>query len=194
MYKYIVTLSLLFSSLQVFGQKGQTVVLDGIIMDISQSIDTNYSPIHREYTVFMEKNSFTSNTILHFSFGQEKDASRQNLNVLDHIKITTALVPVKEQLTNLVCFSLKKQKNFQRILVFNKNVSPDLALKQLSGKDIYFLEGMDSSRGKNYFYSTGPKFILNFFSQASMLSFEKVIKKDPLVYEIYPPHWEIQKD
>jgi len=54
---------------------------------------------------------------------------------------------------------------------------------------------MDSSRGKIYFYSTGPKYIVTFKDEDQKYSFER---KNyfflPEIHEIYEPDWDIQKD
>ncbi|MCK7556811.1 hypothetical protein MKQ70_18015 [Chitinophaga sedimenti] len=52
------------------------------------------------------------------------------------------------------------------IAVFKKEVEAASAEAMLSGLQVKYRKGMDSSRGKLYFYSTGPKFILTFETEA----------------------------
>ena len=80
------------------------------------------------------------------------------------------------------------------IVVFNKDVSEEDAeaiLKEHEG--ISFKSGMDSSRGKVYFYSTGPKFIVTVESDKRS-AFLNNIKENPDLHEIYVADWEKTKD
>lgn len=54
--------------------------------------------------------------------------------------------------------------------------------------------GMDSSRGKLYYYKTGPKFIVTFDSNEDREAFRSATQDRPEIYEVYTPDWTIQKD
>ncbi|MFN8415621.1 MAG: hypothetical protein U0U66_04735 [Cytophagaceae bacterium] len=54
---------------------------------------------------------------------------------------------------------------------------------------------MDSSRGKIYFYSTGPKYFITFTDEDHQYTFEKEHYQFlPEIHEIYEPVWDITKD
>ncbi|HEY5370763.1 MAG TPA: hypothetical protein VIJ75_17390 [Hanamia sp.] len=87
-----------------------------------------------------------------------------------------------------------KQDRIELILVFKKEIGLRKAqniLKEIGAK---YREGMDSSRGKKYFYNTGPKFILTFETAEEKNKFESKYQGLTEVHEIYAPDWGIQKD
>ena len=60
--------------------------------------------------------------------------------------------------------------------------------------EVKYREGMDSSKGKIYFYKTGPKFILTFETEQEKNKFEREYQSLKEIYETYSPDWEIRKD
>jgi len=81
------------------------------------------------------------------------------------------------------------------IIVFKKNVTEAQAEKLLQSFHVTFREGMDSSKGKIYYYATGPKFIITFDNAAQREEFgRKRYYFLPEVHQIYEPDWDIQKD
>ena len=87
-----------------------------------------------------------------------------------------------------------KTEKIELIVVFEKNIELPGALKILDKSGIKYREGMDSSKGKIYFYNTGPKFILTFKTQKGKEDFTTSHQKTGEIYEIYTPDWSIQKD
>ena len=88
----------------------------------------------------------------------------------------------------------ENEKN-ELIVVFKKDVTPDDAESMLKTAGIpKYREGMDSSRGKIYFYSTGPKFILTFDSPEEKEKFMSANKGRDKIHEIYTPDWTKRKD
>ena len=88
-----------------------------------------------------------------------------------------------------------KQKAEELIIVFKKSVSEEKSLEMIQSFGFPFREGMDSSRGKIYFYSTGEKYILTFKDADELMAFR--MKRHQFlseVHEIYEPDWDIQKD
>lgn len=80
------------------------------------------------------------------------------------------------------------------IVVFKKDVSEeksDSLLRQYN--NISFKSGMDSSRGKSYFYSTGPKYIVSIEDNEAE-NYIKHLTSNPYVHEIYEADWTIEKD
>lgn len=63
----------------------------------------------------------------------------------------------------------------------------------LKAYNLPFREGADSSRGKLYYYNTGPKFILH-VPKDRLGEVTADLKKHPLVFEVYEPDWTKQKD
>ena len=80
------------------------------------------------------------------------------------------------------------------ILVFKKNISSEKAEIFLNSTGVPYREGMDSGRGKIYFYNTGPKYILTFKTKQERKQFEREYQNSEEVHEIYIPNWKIQKD
>lgn len=64
----------------------------------------------------------------------------------------------------------------------------------LEATRIPYRKGMDSSRGKIYFYSTGPKFILTFADEVQREKFIGAYQATENIHELYEPDWDIQKD
>ncbi|MBS1646560.1 MAG: hypothetical protein JST67_04405 [Bacteroidetes bacterium] len=85
-------------------------------------------------------------------------------------------------------------EKIELIVVFKKEVELKEAEAFLTKTKVKFREGMDSSRGRIYFYKTGPKFILTFETAQERKKFEKKYKSAEEVYEIYEPDWDIRKD
>lgn len=87
-----------------------------------------------------------------------------------------------------------KIEKIETIIVFKKNVEINIAESLLDSLKVKHRYGMDSSKGKGYFYKTGPKFIVTFKTlnekQKFILDCQKVIE----IFEIYTPNWEIIKD
>jgi hypothetical protein len=80
------------------------------------------------------------------------------------------------------------------IVVFKKETPEKKAEEFMESTGYPFSEGMDSSRGKAYFYKTGNKYFILFPSEKTQLGFLKKYSEHELVYEIYKPDWKIQKD
>jgi hypothetical protein len=80
------------------------------------------------------------------------------------------------------------------IVVFKKEITGAFAEELLTKAGVIFHSGMDSSRGKLYFYKTGPKFIVTFESEEQKDVFQKKYENAEAIYEIYKPNWDIQKD
>ncbi|MHA1299340.1 MAG: hypothetical protein ACTSO9_07895 [Candidatus Helarchaeota archaeon] len=80
------------------------------------------------------------------------------------------------------------------IVVFKKDVDLKDAENILNKfKEIDFHEGMDSSRGKAYFYRTGPKFIIK-ISDEKKNKFIKEIERISELYEVYIADYSTYKD
>ena len=79
------------------------------------------------------------------------------------------------------------------VVVFQKNVTPKRAGKVMQRFGVPFHEGMDSSRGKTYFYHTGPKYIARVTAEKipPFLKDCAAIKK---IHECYLADWNIVKD
>lgn len=87
-----------------------------------------------------------------------------------------------------------KDDKIELILVFKKDISLRKAKTFLNKTSVPYREGMDSSRGKIYFYNTGPKFILTFGAEQERNQFELKYQNSEEVHEIYIPNWKIRKD
>ncbi|HNB98024.1 MAG TPA: hypothetical protein PLS71_07280 [Leptospiraceae bacterium] len=79
----------------------------------------------------------------------------------------------------------KKNPNLERILVYKKEVKDLEIQNHLQTLNCFYTKGMDSSKGKKYYYKTGKKYILRFLTKESFLAFPKLQSKNPLIYEIY---------
>jgi hypothetical protein len=86
------------------------------------------------------------------------------------------------------------EERIELVIVFKKEIELDKALAILDGTGIKYRKGMDSSKGKIYFYSTGPKFILTFETNERKDAFITEYENKKEVYEIYAPDWAITKD
>ena len=88
---------------------------------------------------------------------------------------------------------MKKDK-IELIVVFKKDIDLQNAQAILNNTGVKYREGMDSSRGKLYYYSTGPKFILAFETEQRKelinSEFENMIE----IHEVYTPDWDKCKD
>lgn len=80
------------------------------------------------------------------------------------------------------------------IVVFKKDILKEDAQRLLEATGIPCRKGMDSSRGKIYFYSTGPKFILTFEDETQRKKFIGEYHGTENIHEVYEPDWDIQKD
>ena len=81
------------------------------------------------------------------------------------------------------------------IVVFKKDVTLDEADSMLKNSEVgSYRKGMDSSRGKIYFYSTGPKFILTFDTAQEKEKFMSDNKGAAIIHEMYTPDWTKRKD
>lgn len=78
-------------------------------------------------------------------------------------------------------------------VVFKKKVSQKRAETILHSLNFPFHEGGDSSRGKIYFYRTGPKFLMN-IPKEEIGRVKAELEAMPEVHEAYFPNWKIQKD
>lgn len=78
-------------------------------------------------------------------------------------------------------------------VVFKKEVLLEEAKKIMEEFDLPFSEGSDSSRGKAYFYSTGPKFIIH-VNDVDISGFILRCKDNKKIHECYEPNWDIMKD
>ncbi len=87
-----------------------------------------------------------------------------------------------------------KSSKIELVVVFKKEVELTVAEQFLDSTGIPYREGMDSSRGKLYFYKTGEKFILTFETSDQREKFMTTHEGSELIYEIYKPNWNIQKD
>lgn len=86
-------------------------------------------------------------------------------------------------------------REFELIVVFKKYVTVERAEEVLRDNGVtVYREGMDSSKGKIYFYSTGPKFIVTFSSLEQKEKFAGANKNHKDIHEIYTPDWNLQKD
>lgn len=79
------------------------------------------------------------------------------------------------------------------VIVFKKEISSTAAKQVMNRIGNDYRPGMDSSRGKAYFYKTGPKFIMHIGSDRKSYEMSR-LKKINEVYEVYEPDWKIQKD
>ncbi|WP_299464380.1 hypothetical protein [uncultured Microscilla sp.] len=85
-------------------------------------------------------------------------------------------------------------KNNALVVVFKLKQTEDNCNHLLQQWNCTYYSGMDSGKGKKYFYSTGPKFIVNFPNKTQAQAFIDEHKKMPEIHEIYPPDWGIFKD
>ena len=86
------------------------------------------------------------------------------------------------------------EEKIELVIVFKKEIEMDNAKAILDVAKINYRKGMDSSKGKIYFYNTGPKFILTFTTTQQRDEFMAAFKGKKEVHEIYRPDWSITKD
>jgi len=114
---------------------------------------------------------------------------KQKLNETDTYKIFLLIIEKNRN------YQIKmKDDKIEFILVFTKNTGLRKAKTILDKIGVTYREGMDSSRGKIYFYNTGPKFILTFETEEEKSEFESKYQDVKEIHEIYTPDWTIQKD
>ena len=89
---------------------------------------------------------------------------------------------------------MQQPTKHELIIVFRQGVSLEKGAEILRAAQVNYREGMDSSRGKAYFYRTGPKFILTFASASEKEKFREQYEQLQGVYEIYLPDWNMRKD
>ena len=75
------------------------------------------------------------------------------------------------------------------VIVFKKDITHDQAKMIMDRFNLIYHEGMDSSRGKSYFYKTGPK--IEPEQKKSLIS---KLNKYTEIYEVYLANWKIIKD
>lgn len=88
----------------------------------------------------------------------------------------------------------KVRESISVVVVFKKEISEKTANTIMDNLEYPHWEGMDSSKGKKYFYSTGKKFFLLFPSEKEKKEVLKKMKPLKEIHEIYTPDWNIQKD
>ena len=81
----------------------------------------------------------------------------------------------------------------EMIVVFKKIVPIEVASRIMDSLERPYNEGMDSSRGKIYFYKTGPKFRVK-ITPDEVPEFTEHLGRLSEVYEIYKANWNIVKD
>lgn len=81
----------------------------------------------------------------------------------------------------------------EMVVVFKKKIPLEAAGKIMDAQGCPYREGMDSSRGKIYFYKTGPKFRVE-VKQDEFQEFVKRLERLSEVYEVYKANWNIIKD
>lgn len=83
--------------------------------------------------------------------------------------------------------------NIEYIIVFKKEVPLSDAELIMKKSELAFTAGSDSSKGKVYFYSTGPKFRI----ESTQDNQEKILnyfKSQNQIFEVYEANWNITKD
>jgi len=88
-----------------------------------------------------------------------------------------------------------KSNKQELIIVFKKNVHEDESERIMKSWNVKYRSGMDSSRGKIYFYATGEKYIVTFDDDDDKMKFRyNQYQFLPQIHQIYEPDWDIQKD
>ena len=87
-----------------------------------------------------------------------------------------------------------KGDKIELVVVFKQEIELDNAVSILQHTGISYRKGMDSSKGKIYFYKTGSKFILTFETEQRKDAFIAEYENKKEIYEIYAPDWSITKD
>jgi hypothetical protein len=88
---------------------------------------------------------------------------------------------------------MEKDK-IELVVVFKKKIKLETATPILDKAGVKYREGMDSSRGKLYWYNTGPKFIVTFTTEAEKESLNAEFEKMNEIHEVYTPDWDKCKD
>ena len=93
------------------------------------------------------------------------------------------------------CYTDKKVSpaEVDMVVVFKIDVPIEKASSILFEKEYIFHEGMDSSKGKQYFLKTGPKFIVK-VPDHKIEAFHYEMKNIPQIYEIYQADYTVSKD
>lgn len=79
------------------------------------------------------------------------------------------------------------------VVYFQKGVTEDQAALRLRALGHPFHTGADSSKGKEYFYASGPPFIVN-VPVSALDAFTEACAKLPAVKEVYEADKSVQKD
>jgi hypothetical protein len=87
-----------------------------------------------------------------------------------------------------------KNDSIELVVVFKKGIEVQAAQVILDKMGIQYRKGMDSSKGKIYFYNTGSKFIITFGTQLQKEKWITDYQNLPDVYETYTPDWTKRKD
>ncbi len=89
----------------------------------------------------------------------------------------------------------KEHPENELVVVFKKTVTEQQASDLIKSWNVKAREGMDSSRGKLYFYATGDKYILTFDNYDALMDFRgRHYQFLTEVHEIYYADWDKQKD
>ena len=120
-----------------------------------------------------------------------------NINVMYKISNAEIICIILLSLTGCTVMNnqepLGKITMIDMVVVFKKEIVEDHAEKIMESFNYSYRKGMDSSRGKIYFYKTGPKFIVE-IRTANRDSFIAQVEKCIEVYEVYQADWKIIKD
>jgi len=88
-----------------------------------------------------------------------------------------------------------QSKNPELIIVFKKNITEEESEKIMQSWNVKYRTGMDSSKGKIYFYATGEKYVVTFGNDDDKMKFQlNRYQFLPEVHQIYEPDWDVQKD
>lgn len=79
------------------------------------------------------------------------------------------------------------------IVVFKKDISENTAATLMKDSHFNYSAGADSSKGKVYFYSTGPKFRV-VVNNSDTEKFNLYFKSKSEIHEIYKANWNLTKD
>lgn len=79
------------------------------------------------------------------------------------------------------------------IVVFRKEISESESRRIMESTGNPYSFGADSSRGKAYFYGTGPKYIMHIGRAQKSAELFRLKNMDEIC-EVYEPDWNIQKD
>jgi hypothetical protein len=71
-----------------------------------------------------------------------------------------------------------QNKKTELIVVFSKEITLTQAKNILNQLNVIYREGMDSSKGKQYYNKTGPKFITSFKNSDEKNHFIELISKN----------------